>query len=215
MTDQAHKVLWSTGFGPGSILTGNPDDASQTVIATGRNNGSGTRATILAETGYGAFSNVVQYNCTFQGTRTDPYPTAKLNAITAFAANSGHSSNLGVRELLTRSSAAFTLDDSPVTGFFVSYLTISDALSAISEGARELKYNGVSYSEANVKNGSYSLWGYQQLYMGNSPTTAETTFDTRLRALVPVDLVSNNAGIPIPDMAVTRTGGDGGPIFPN
>jgi hypothetical protein len=215
MTDQMHKLLWSTGFCKASILTGNAADAGKTVIATGRNNGSGTRSLILAETGYGAFTNVVQYNCTFQGTRTDAFPTGKLNAISAFAANSGHSSNSGVRDLLTRSSASFTLDGNAVDGFFVSYLTISDAIAAVTEGARALTYNGVAYSENAVRNGSYSLWGYQQLYMGNSPTTAETTFDTRLRALVPVDLIANAAGIPIPDMAVTRTGGDGGPIFPN
>ncbi len=215
MTDAMHELLWSVGSCPASIMTGNAADAAKTVIATGRNNGSGTRALILAETGYGSSTPVVQYNCTFTGTRTDPYPTAKLNAITAFAANSGHSSNSGVRDLLTRSSVDFTLDGSPVDGFFVSYLTISDATSAISEGARPLTYNGVSYSENATKNGSYTLWGYQQLYQGNSPTASENLFDARLRALVPVDLIANNAGIPIPDMAVTRTGGDGGPIFPN
>ena len=215
MTDQMHKLLWSTGFGPASIMTGNAADNGKTVIATGRNNGSGTRALILAETGYGAFTSVVQYNCTFQGLRTDPFPTGKLNAISAFPANGGHSSNSGVRDLLTRSSASFTLDGSPVDGFFVSYLTISDALLAAIEGARPLTYNGVAYSENAVKNGSYSLWGYQQLYRGSSPTSSENTFDTRLRALVPIELIASSAGIPIPDMNVTRTGGDGGPIFPN
>ncbi|MEY3896645.1 MAG: hypothetical protein RLZZ214_2165 [Verrucomicrobiota bacterium] len=215
MTDQIHRSLWSTGQLPASVLTGNAADAANTVLATGRNNGSGTRALILAETGYGAFTSVVQYNCTFSGTRLDAYPTGRLNAASAFAANGGHSSNSGVRDLLTRSSVGITFDGSPVDACFVSYLTISDALTAIGEGARELTYNGVNYSELAVKNGKYSLWGYQQLYLGNSPTAAENTLDARLRALVPVDLVANNAGIPIPDMGVTRTGGDGGPIFPN
>lgn len=215
MTDAAHELLWAVGSGPASILTGNAADAAKTVIATGRNNGSGTRALILAETAYGAFTPVVQYNCTFTGTRTDAYPTGKLDAISLFSANSGHSSNSGVRDLLTRSSAAFTLDGASVDGFFVSYLTISDAISAVTEGARAMTYNGVAYSELATKNGSYTLWGYQQFYQGNSPTASENLFDARLRVLVPVDLIANNAGIPIPDMAVTRTGGDGGPVFPN
>ena len=214
MTDQIHRVLWSTGNVPASLFTGVAADASLTAVATGRNNGSGTRATILAETGYGAFTNVIQFGATITGTRTDPYPTGALTSITSFG-NGGNSSNSGVRDILTRSSAGLTFNAVPGDGFFVSYLTISDALSAISEGARELTYNGVTYSELDVKNGTYSLWGYQQLYLGNSPTSAETTLDARLRALVPVDLVANNAGIPIPNMAVTRTGGDGGPIFPN
>lgn len=226
MTDQLHESLWSTGNLPASFFTGNAADATKTVLSTGRNNGSGTRATILAETQYGAFTNVVQFNATFQGTRTEDYPTAKLLTVTNFTLgnNDGHSSNSGVREVLTRSGQDMTRNGVPVNGFFVSYLTISDALAATVndgdtvtpgvqlEGARQMTYNGVAYSTDNVKNGAYSLWGYQQLYLGNSPTTAETTFDTRLRQVVPSNM--GTAGIPIPDMAVTRSGGDGGPIFP-
>jgi hypothetical protein len=227
MNDQIHETLWSTGAVPASFFTGLTADASKTALATGRNNGSGTRATILAETQYGAFTNIVQYNATFQGTRTDAYPTGKLLAVTNFTlgSNDGHSSNSGVRDVLTRSGQDLTFGGNPVDGFFVSYLTISDALSATVndgdsntlgtqlEGARQMTYNGVAYSADNVKNGAYSLWGYQQLYLGNSPTAAETTFDARLRAVVPDNM--GTAGIPIPQMTVTRSGGDGGPIFPN
>lgn len=211
MSDQIHNALWKVGQLPASMLTGNPADATKTVLATGRNNGSGTRATILAETGYGAFTSVVQFNATFEGTRTDAYPTGRLLAISEFG-NSGHSSNSGVRELLTRRGDDLTYGGEPVDALFVSYLTISDALAAKTEGAVELTYNGVAYSEDNVKNGKYTLWGYQQLYMGNSPSTEETTFDTTLRATVPGNM--GTAGIPIPSMNVQRTGGDGGPIFP-
>lgn len=215
MTDQIHEALWSTGSLSASFFTGSAADAGTIALATGRNNGSGTRATILSETQYGAFTSVVQYNATYQGTRTDAYPTGKINAITSFAggSNDGHSSNSFVREVLTRSSAGMTFNGDPVDGFFVSYLTISDALLAESEGARELSYNGVSYSENNVKNGKYTLWGYQQLYLGSSPTGAETTFDTAFRATIPTHM--GTAGIPLTSMNVTRTGGDGGPVFPN
>lgn len=211
MSDQIHNALWKVGQLPASMLTGNPADSGLTILATGRNNGSGTRATILAETQYGAFTSVVQFNATFQGSRTDAYPTGKLLAVSEFG-NNGHSSNSGVRELLTRRADDLTYNGDPVPALFVSYLTISDANSAISEGAVGLTYNGVAYSADNVKNGKYTLWGYQQLYMGTAPTTAETTFDTALRATVPSNMGS--AGIPIPDMTVERQGGDGGPIFP-
>lgn len=215
ITDQIHETLWSTGSLSASFFTGNPADAGKVALATGRNNGSGTRASILSETQYGSATNVVQYNATFQGTRTEAYPTAKLNAITEFAggSNDGHTSNSFVRDLLTRSSIGMTFGGNPVDGFFVSYLTISDALLAVSEGARELTYNGVPYSENNVKNGKYTLWGYQQLYLGRSATTAEITFDTQLRATIPTHM--GTAGIPVTSMNVTRTGGDGGPVFPN
>jgi len=211
MTDQIHDTLWSTGLIPISFFTGDTED-DRTVIATGRNNGSGTRATILAETQYGAFTNVVQFNATFEGTRTDPYPTGRILEITSFG-NGGHSSNSGVREMLTRRTDDATFDGEPANVLFVSYLTISDALAAITEGAQEMTYNGVPFSAANVKNGRYSLWGYQQFYLGSSPTSDEQTFDAAFRAAIPGTLNGIDA-IPIPDMQVTRTGGDGGPIFP-
>jgi hypothetical protein len=218
MTDQLHQTLWSTGSMPASMFTGNPADTT-TVLATGRNNGSGTRATILAETGYGAFTNIVQYNAVTSGDRV----TGALGAISEFG-NGGHSSNSGVRELVTRPPGGLTFDGESIDAVFVSYLTISDAVSATGyvqatgaisggEGAKPLTYNGVRYSEENVKNGTYSLWGYQQFYMANSPTVQETTFDTAFRAVIPNYM--GTAGIPITTMTVTRSNGDGGPISPN
>lgn len=217
MTDQLHSTLWSTGSMPASMFTGNSSHTTA-VLATGRNNGSGTRATILAETGYGAFTNVVQYNAVTSGDRV----TGALGAISEFG-NSGHSSNSGVRELVTRPPGGLTFDGESIDAVFVSYLTISDAVSATGyvqatgaisggEGAIPMTYNGVRYSEANVKNGAYSLWGYQQFYQAAGPTSAEVTFDTAFRATIPNNM--GTAGIPIPQMTVTRTGGDGGPIAP-
>ena len=217
MTDQLHNTLWATGSMPASMFTGNSSHTT-TVLATGRNNGSGTRATILAETGYGAFRNIVQYNATTTGNATN----GTLTAIAEFG-NSGHASNSGVRGLLNRDRSTLTFDGEPVDAVFVSYLTISDAVAATGyqqatgtisggEGAIPMTYNGVRYSEANVKNGAYSLWGYQQFYQAASPTAEETTFDAALRAVIPNNM--GTAGIPIPQMTVSRTGGDGGPIAP-
>ena len=219
MTDQLHETLWSTGSMPASLFTGNSSQTT-TVLATGRNNGSGTRATILAETGYGAFTNIVQYNASFTGNRTG---AGDLTAITSFG-NSGQASNSGVRDVLTRNRSTLTFNGNAIDAVFVSYLTISDAVSATGyqqatgtisggEGAIPMTYNGVRYSEANVKNGAYSLWGYQQFYQAALPTSDETTFDTAFRATIPNNM--GTAGIPIPDMTVTRNGGDGGPISPN
>jgi hypothetical protein len=213
MTDQLHNALWNLGFISASFFGGDPN---LTILATGRNNGSGTRATILAETGYGAFTTVVQFNATVSGN--------DLTAILEFG-NGGNSSNSGVRNLLTKNNTTLTFDGEPYNAAFCSYLTISDALAATGyvpatgawtpgagEGAIPMTYNGVRYSEDNVKNGVYTLWGYQQLYLGSSPTAVENTFDTALRAAVPSNMGS--AGIPIPDMNVDRVGGDGGLVLP-
>jgi hypothetical protein len=216
MTDQIHNALWSQGQLPAIFLGGDND---LTVLATGRNNGSGTRATILAETGYGAFTSIIQFNASFTGLRG----TGTLGEISEFG-NGGHSSNSGVRELVTRNNSGLTFGGDPVNAVFCSYLTISDALAATGyveangtvsggEGAIPMTYNGVRYTEDNVRNGAYTLWGYQQLYRGTSPTVAEDTFDNALRNAVPANM--GTAGIPIPDMNVTRFGGDGGVVLPN
>jgi hypothetical protein len=211
MTDQLHNTLWATGQLPIAFFTGDTNDATS-VLATGRNNGSGTRATILAETQYGAFTSVTQFGATFQGSRTDAFPTGKLLALSEFN-NGGNGSNSGVRELLTRRADDLTFNGDPIDALFVSYLTISDANSAKTEGAQEMTYNGVPFSAANVKNGRYSLWGYQQFYLDNDSTSAQVTFDTAFRAALPATLNGIDA-IPLTDMAVNRSGGDGGPITP-
>ncbi len=43
----------------------------------------------------------------------------------------------------------------------VGYMVATDAL-AIAGNARMLTYNGVPYNTANVLNGSYAIWGYEQ-----------------------------------------------------
>ena len=209
MTDQLHAALWSQGQLPVAMFTGNTAD-TKIVLATGRNNGSGTRATILAETQYGAFTGVTQFGATWAA--DSDRMTGSLSTITEFG-NGGNSSNSGVRDIITRNPAGVTFNGDPVDVVFVSYLTISDALAAKTEGAREMTYNGVAFSAENVKKGSYSLWGYQQFYLDNDATNDEKTFDAAFRAAIPATLNGIDA-IPLTQMSVVRTGGDGGPIAP-
>jgi len=200
MTDQLHAALFSTGSAPLSTFTGSSADELTLVVATGRNNGSGTRVTILSETGYG-FNTPVQQ---FQPTITGVTPNSSITVLGS-ASNNGYSSNSGVRTVL---------EANPLSGFLVaSYLTISDATQAITNGAKGLTYNGVPYSVANVVNGQYSLWGYQWFYQAAGLNGDETTFVTSFVAAIPANL--GTAGIPIPDMKVTRSGGDGGAILTN
>lgn len=229
MTDQLHDAQWSTGQLPLSMYTGNPADATRLVLNTGRNNGSGTRATILAETQYGPFRNVVQWG--------GPNSTANVagsegtGTVTWLqnVGNGGYSSNSFVRQNLARSTANVTVgtDGSGNGGtpgqniVMVSYLTLSDA-SAITDitggagvGARALTYNGMAYSEDKVKNGQYSLWGYQWFYKSADFTAAEDIFFNAFTAAIPATLDPLVTGIPIPDMNVTRQGGDGGIILPD
>jgi len=228
MTDQLHESQWSTGQLPLSMYTGNPAD-TKLVLNSGRNDGSGTRATILAETQYGPFRAVVQWG--------GPNTTANITGSEGTGAvsflqllnNSGYSSNSFVRQNLARTSTNVTVGtDAAGAGgtaaqniVIVSYLTLSDAAAITTitggagVGAKALTYNGVAYSENNVKKGAYTLWGYQQFYGAVDITAAETSFFNTFTAEIPNALNPLTTGIKITEMGVTRSGGDGGPITPN
>ena len=60
VTSQQFRALASSGIQPLSMFTGNPGDTTN-VFFTGRNDGSGTRTTYLAETGFGISNVVKQY----------------------------------------------------------------------------------------------------------------------------------------------------------
>lgn len=61
--------------------------------------------------------------------------------------------------------------------FFITYLGFSDANTALaahvpgttfgSGACKELTYNGVAYSNANIQRGTYSFWGYEHVMFGN------------------------------------------------
>jgi hypothetical protein len=229
MTDQLHEAQWSTGQLPLSMYTGNPADATRTVLNTGRNNGSGTRATILAETQYGPFRNIVQWGGPNSPANvTGPEGTGAVAWLQNIG-NSGYSSNSFVRQVLARTTSNVTVgtDGSGNGGtagqdiVMVSYLTLSDAAAITTitggagVGARAMTYNGMAYSEEKVKNGQYSLWGYQWFYKSADSTAGEDAFFDAFTSAIPATLDPLLTGLPIPDMNVTRQGGDGGLILPD
>jgi hypothetical protein len=125
------------------MFTGNAADAGTTVYATGRDEFSGTRITCLAETGAGVFSQVNQYT----GTVTSNVATL------SFVGNGGYSSGSGVSGLLGGTFPG---------GIILGYLGATDWASAVSGGATELAYNGVTLGTNSdlIRNGQYSFWGY-------------------------------------------------------
>ncbi|QIF05762.1 hypothetical protein [Roseimicrobium sp. ORNL1] len=67
VTPQLAQYLYIVGTMPLALFTGNSADEGKGVVACGRDNGSGTRITTMAETGVGAFSSLVQYTPTLTG----------------------------------------------------------------------------------------------------------------------------------------------------
>jgi hypothetical protein len=211
VTDQIVENIYSLGFAPASLFSGDPAHAGVTVLASGRDNGSGTRATVLAETQYGVFRNVAQYQVAANG------------ALSEFAANAGYSGSGDMRTALLVDSATNTSSGSPINAFLLGYVGAADtvtisgynqATGAFTPGTPvPLKYNGVRYSRANVINGTYTLWGYQQLFTKNGITSLQTAFDTALRAAIPTQLTGASV-LSIAELNVERNGGDGGPVAP-
>lgn len=76
-TIQQCRALWGTGIQRLSLFTGNPADTTL-VFATGRNDGSGTRAAYLTEWTYGVANTVNQYVVTATGLGSN-----NISAITA------------------------------------------------------------------------------------------------------------------------------------
>jgi hypothetical protein len=89
VTVQQARALWANGIQPLSLFTGDPTDTSL-VFATGRNDGSGTRAAYLTEWTYGVANLVNQYIATKTGTSSStPSGTGNgtITAITRVPAN--------------------------------------------------------------------------------------------------------------------------------
>jgi len=223
MTDQIMNAIYSTSEVPLRFFTGVPTDTKR-VLACGRNNGSGSRATVLGETQYGFFRAVQQ----FRNRETSGHTGSGAISRVDFIGNGGNSSNSFLADLMRGTSAAVNLFEdgaseayeSGVDCLLLTYLTQSDVEIAIADpdgagplrGAKALTYNGVAYSLDKVREGAYSLWGYQWFYQAPSITATETTFRNAFVAAIPATL--GTIAIPIPDMNVTRSGGDGGPILP-
>lgn len=61
VTTQQYNSLLENGIVPKSMFTGDPTDLDKFVVCTGRNDGSGTRSSYLAEMGWGVANPVQQF----------------------------------------------------------------------------------------------------------------------------------------------------------
>lgn len=184
------QLLYGSGKISQALFTGLAADNNKFVYALGRDNGSGTRLTVMAESGKGALNPVVQYTTT-NGTSF---------SLTSSSGNGGSGSGSGVAGQLGLTTAA-------ATGYDIGYLGLSDSATALAAGAKELTWNGVFYSAAAVQGGQYTLWGYEHLFVG-PPATAN---DQTVASAIAAELALNpgTAGIALGTMNVQR-GAEGG-----
>jgi hypothetical protein len=89
VTIQQARALWAEGIQPLSLFTGDPAD-TKFVLATGRNDGSGTRSAYLTEWAFGVAKQVKQYTAVNGGTSsTGNGSISKLTLVPANGIGSG------------------------------------------------------------------------------------------------------------------------------
>lgn len=206
LSTQLAQALWANGKISLALFTGLSADRTKDVWATGRDPGSGTRLTAFAESGIGVNSTVVQYQPTISSgavTSHIPWPAGTFNGINYTQGNGGQTSGGNLVTYLTATTSA-------INGYYISYLSVNDAVSAIAGGAKELSWNGSYYSLDGVKEGSYPFWCYEFVaYRPSIATATKTVADTLANQIITVD-----APIKLSEMGVGRAS-DGGLITPN
>lgn len=209
----------SLGSITGDTTTGTGSDTNKVLCLIGRYNGSGTRAAVFADTGYGALKNSVNYK---YSATAGPGSTAAFTVVTPDA-NVGYTSGGSIKSDLGNSiSQALLVDGSTYgTGYAVGYLGVKDAygVTGNSAGALNLTYDGQTFSTNAVCNGSYTMWSYEHLYNKSGISANLSTFKSNLATKIPDNLgfggaLSGLLGIPISAMNVSRSV-DGGPIAQN
>ncbi|MFZ4774686.1 MAG: hypothetical protein ACOYM3_04945 [Terrimicrobiaceae bacterium] len=173
---QQFRALLSKGFQPLRLFTGVAAD-TQKVFVTGRNDGSGTRTTYLAETGFGITSTVKQYVAnqstgttlsTIQlvpagGVNVPALPGQNVkNKSTVWGqdvdGNGGYDSGSTLKSDLGKTGTSVTVLDefgddafgTPQNLFLVTWLSLSDCVAARDAGAVVLGYNGVRLTDFAV-----------------------------------------------------------------
>ena len=114
ITAQNVRALYSKGYEPVWLFTGDRSDTTTRVFATGRDGGSGTRITALAESKYGAANPVQQFVINLTGavgsgsvTTVRQWPTSGVAVFDSVnAGNGGYGSGGSVRDLLSYTSSA-------------------------------------------------------------------------------------------------------------
>ena len=208
-TAQAQN-LYENGALPLSFFTGNSADQNTTVYGLTRDPGSGSRLIALAETGIGVTTTITTYQPSVGGSVADPlgdYVTGTFNpasipeypagTIASTGLYDGNAGDTGYAKFGTGDNtsllAAITSTQSgvasPYTGqsaYFITYFNPTDAAEAVTYGhASQLTYNGVAYTPANVAQGLYTFWSYEQAQYVNATLnqSSEATAKSVLNAL--------------------------------
>lgn len=226
ITQQQARAIFTKNQ-PKSLFTGVPTD-TDLVLAVGRDTGSGTRITVLAETKYGVSTPVQQYKIT---TASGVNTIAQLWPIgdgvgSTTGGNGGYASGSSIRTIMAATSNTSSLQLKNAAGTnvgaatrnvtLISSLGISDANTSVTNGATRLAYEGVVYDGSNpdlIYRGAYTNWGYLHLYTKPTVSTDEQTFVDGVTTQLDDAAVLGTAGLRYSQMFVSRTS-DGALVGP-
>ena len=106
-----------------------------------------------------------------------------------------------------------------IGGYYVTYLSLGDSNRALTGAgstgagvgnAKELTYNGVTFSPDAVRNGQYTFWGYEHLaFKTSAPDNVKAVAQSLATQIKVVD--ASTSGILLSTMNVSR-GSDGGTV---
>ncbi|MHB1080660.1 MAG: hypothetical protein ACYC67_14750 [Prosthecobacter sp.] len=199
MTPQIFRTVYGPGGSPASVITGNPADTGF-VIGVGRDIGSGTRATAMAETGYGIFTAPQQFKITTTNA------TWSAGDAVGQSGTSGYLAGSDLANDLAKASSDGTIA--------IGYVGVSDFIVGSNV---ELTYNGVAYSPAAVYNGTYTFWGYEHLVTPTRVSTSTTGNDFAAKtffANMASSLASNPGGAGLnPALMNVHRDGDGATVL--
>jgi hypothetical protein len=152
VTAQQFRALAAAGFQPLSLFTGNASDTTN-VFLTGRNDGSGTRTTYMAETGVGITTAIKQY------VTVDSSSTAleAIQEVPATGTNDTDSGTAGIQ--LPAGSDIKAYDDGP------------QSITQLAANASTV------WGQDFDGNGGYSSGSTLRTDMGKTGTSGVTVFD--------------------------------------
>ncbi|MBI3870615.1 MAG: hypothetical protein HY299_18965 [Verrucomicrobia bacterium] len=196
ITAQNARAIFGNGRLPVRFFTGVPTDTG-IVNVEGRDSGSGTRITVLSETGVGGSATIVQRKVSAGNYVADAVGFSGGGALaTDLALNVGTSAN--------------------GAGGAIGYLGLGDAPTVTGAGGAILKYEGVPMTFDNVRSGKYTLWAYEHCFDAYSvaPGSDEDTLRTALATEIEVNqLATSTTAIQFSTMKSTRLD-DGATVTP-
>jgi hypothetical protein len=189
------------GFCKRAVFSGNAADVNDYVYVSGRDNQSGTRVNQFGISGFGIFTPPNQIEMDSSGNMLDLDPPNGT-----YAGDFGFSSGGTLAGTLGANTTTKSDLWNGGTGYsVVSFLSRSDANTAIANGAIEISADGVVQSAAAVKEGTYVYWGNEYIYQKNGASSEAQSVYNNMVVSIPND-VNGTTAIKLSDMNCTRSG---------